>query len=153
MGGPAPKPRALTLMAGTHRPDRDAPNAPEFEVKAPRPPSWLHAEAKREWRRIVPLLLELGIIGEIHRAALVGYCEAYAQLWETSRILEREGMTFTTEKGYVGQHPAINIKNAALSHLRQYAAELGLTPARTHKVPGKPKNPKAGGDDAAAFFS
>jgi P27 family predicted phage terminase small subunit len=49
-------------------------------VKAPPKPKDLVGAAAAEWRRIVPLLLELGLLTELDRAALTLYCIAWGDV-------------------------------------------------------------------------
>ena len=51
---------------------------------APDCPDCLSTEAKKEWDRVVSILLTLGWINELDLMALASYCEAYAD-WVTFR--------------------------------------------------------------------
>ena len=77
--GPAPKPTALKVLDGNprHRPINRS--EPRPRPVAPKCPSWLDAEAKREWRRIAPALERIGLLTEIDGTALAGcpvFCAA-----------------------------------------------------------------------------
>ena len=149
--GPAPTPTNLKVLRGTDRADRRARNEPRPAVAVPSCPTWLHREAKREWRRITPELVTLGLVSQIDRAALAAYCEAYAEWWEASRTIKAEGryVTFTTKAGgdYTQLHPAVGVKNNAIDRMRRFACEFGMTPAARSRVEAaeaekdKPSNP------------
>lgn len=136
--GPAPKPSNLKLVEGTYREDRAPAKEPRPEVQIPSCPSWLHREAKREWRRIVGELEALGLISNFDRGALAAYCEAYAEWWEADRTIKEEGryVRYTTKSGgeYVQAHPAVAIKNNAIDRLRRFANDFGMTPAARARV-------------------
>lgn len=143
-GGHNRKPTALKLVQGTYRADRATPNEPTPDVEAPSCPTWLHPEAKREWRRIIPELEALGLIAKIDRAALAAYCQAYAEWWEMERAIAEHGRVQVTESGYVAQRPEVAMRNKALDTMRAFLREFGLTPvSRTRvSVPEKPKTDK-----------
>ena len=140
--GPAPKPKALKLVQGTHRPDREAPNAPDPEVSPPSCPTWLHREAKREWRRIVPELVRLGLLAEVDRAALAAYCQSYATWWRMERDIEENGdVQINARSGLESARPQVAMRDKALDTMRRLLAEFGLTPSSRTRVSAaeKPK--------------
>ena len=128
MGRP-PKPTALKLLQGTARPDRMPKNEPKPELGAPTRPNWLLPEAKREWSRIVPELLRLGILAKIDRAALAARCQCWAMYVGAIRELRDREMWFETEKSYCGPHPLVGIAVKMLDKLAMLDAKFGLTPA------------------------
>ena len=91
------------------------------------PPVWLSADAKAEWRRIMPLLTERRILTDADRGSLENYCLAIGQVREMERMLQKDGhvvMVGTVPK----KHPAVAIQSDAMTRARLLAAELGLTP-------------------------
>jgi len=79
--GPKPTPAALQLVRGN--PGRRAINLDDGvnpPVRAPAKPKHLVGAAGTEWKRIVPLLLELGLLTELDRAALALYCHAWGEI-------------------------------------------------------------------------
>lgn len=143
--GPAPKPTNLKLLQGTARPDRAPANEPNPEPVVPNCPSWLHREAKREWRRIVPELEELGLLTRIDRAALSAYCQAYSTWWEMERDIAEHGVTQLNMRSMLeSERPQVKIRDRALGQMKSFLVEFGLTPAsRTRvSVPEKPVDKK-----------
>lgn len=135
--GPAPKPTNLKLVQGTiSRGQAARKNEPKPKVEAPQPPADMSPEARAEWDRVVPDLLRLGVLTRIDRAALVAYCECWSLFWRSKLVVDEEGATFTTEKGYVGQRPEVSIANKALSQMRAYLIQFGLTPSSRSRVEG-----------------
>lgn len=49
---------------------------PALPIEAPPKPDWLDEEASREWDRVVPDLLTLGLISRLDMQVLAQYCEA-----------------------------------------------------------------------------
>jgi P27 family predicted phage terminase small subunit len=93
----------------------------------PRPPGWLSRDAKAEWKRVVPLLMDRRILTDADLATFASYCLATGQVIEAQRIIAVEGMIYMGTSG-PKRHPAVGIANDAMTQARQLAAELGLTP-------------------------
>lgn len=145
MRGRPRKPTYLKVLHGTYRPDRAPKNEPQPDPSTPSCPKWLHPEAKREWRRIVPHLERLGLLTQVDRAALAAYCQLYARWWEAERAIKAHGLTQVTESGYVAQRPEVGIANSAIKQMRAYLSEFGLSPASRSRIdaptaPEKPRN-------------
>jgi len=93
-------------------------------LKKGRPaPSWLSPEAKREWRRVMPLLVERRILTDADLGTLESYCVSIGTMREAQKILSAEGLILNGKR-----HPAFGIMNAAQTSARLAAATLGLTP-------------------------
>lgn len=91
--------------------------------KVPQPPSWLSVEAKKEWRRVMPILIERRILTTADLGSLESYCASIGVMREAQAILNAEGLVLDGKR-----HPAFGIMNAAQTTARLCAAELGLTP-------------------------
>lgn len=150
MPGPAPTPSAILQARGSWRGQRK--EEPELPVKAPGAPSWLSAEAKAEWRRQAKHLEVMGTIAEADRAMLALYCQAWAEFVETNKTIEEEGMTCTTDKGYVLPNPLVAIRNAAAERLVKLAAQFGFSPAARTRVRGGKKKKDEAKDGKGRFF-
>ena len=93
-------------------------------------PMWLDDEAKIEWKRIVKILeKEERDFTQKDVKALEGYCASYSKWKKCEQILERDGYTFITPKGYEQQKPEVAIANKAQEAMRSWMRELGITPA------------------------
>lgn len=132
--GRKPKPTYLKLLEGnpSHRPLTK--NEPKPQPGRPPCPRWLNLEAKREWRRIVPELEALGLLTIVDRAALAGYCQAYARWRQAEEAIEKYGMIGKTESGYVQQLPYVSIAQKSLQLMKNLAAEFGLTPSARSRL-------------------
>lgn len=100
---------------------------PNALTAATKPPVWLSRDAKGEWKRVLPFLIERRVLTDADLATFASYCAAIAQIIEAQRIVRKEGMTFMGASG-PKRHPAVGIMNDAQTQARQLAAELGLTP-------------------------
>lgn len=115
-------------------------------------PAWLRGEARAEWKRIVPELRTLGLLTLVDRAALVAYCQAWAELVECTRVLQEEGRTveepIIDKAGeHVGDkiraHPIVRMQRDAFARVKVFAAEFGLTPASRSRIEAPEKPPEA----------
>lgn len=109
-------------------------------VKAvPPAPSWLSNEAKKEWRRVVPILIERRILSDADMGSLENYCVAQARVREAEKLLGRSSDPDAWLK-------LLRVQDKAMATARQLAAELGLTPVSRSR-PGIRE--EEGGDDGA----
>ena len=84
--GRKPKPTALKMLEGNPGGRPLNTKEPKPEKKAPRCPSWLEDEAKKEWKRMAKVLENMGLLTEMDMAAFAGYCQAYAR-WKEACLL------------------------------------------------------------------
>lgn len=100
--------------------------------KAPAAPAWMSKDAKAEWRRVLPALVDRRILTTADLGSLENYCLAQGRV----RQLEGE-----LQKGF---DPALfRAQDKAMTTARQLAAELGLTPVSR----SRPAVREAGDDD------
>lgn len=126
--GPAKTPSNVVDLRGN--PGRRPPaNEPKPAPIAPSCPYWLDRRAKNEWKRIIALLEPLGLATQVDRAALAGYCQCYSEWVTADAVLQKQGLTFTTENGYVQQRPEVAIRQKARGDMLRFAARFGLTPS------------------------
>lgn len=141
MRGRKPKPTNLKHLAGNpgkRRLNESEPHPP-VPGTAPYAPKFINAEARREWNRMVNILLELGLYTEVDRAALAMYCQAWGRWVDAEMKLQKSGLVVTSqETGILYQNPYLSIANKAWDQMRQMLSEFGLTPAersRLHVMP------------------
>jgi len=105
-------------------------------IRSPSAPAWLSSDAKREWRRVMPILVQRRILTTADLGSLENYCIAIGTVREMERHLQKHGHVFEafkdTEAGPVSlgmkRNPAVGIQSDAMTRARLLAAELGLTP-------------------------
>ncbi|MFA4973656.1 MAG: phage terminase small subunit P27 family [bacterium] len=135
---PHPKPTILKKIEGNpgKRPLNE--NEPQPLPVEPECPHWLMPEAKAEWKRIAPELLRLGLLTHIDKAALAGYCQAYARWSQAEARLTKRGLLITTQSGYQQQRAEVSIAQRYLAILKSFIAEFGLSPSSRARmvVPG-----------------
>lgn len=146
--GRKPLPTNVKKLRGTLRKDRTNPAEPKVRAGTPRPPKWLTGDARAEWRRIVPQLARAGLLTTLDRAVLVGYCTAWGDLCEATRVVQEQGTTYVSPRGMLVLHPELRRIEKARAALRAFAAEFGLSPSARSRVGANP--PPAEGDQADA---
>ena len=78
--GPAPKPKSIRVMEG-NRSRRPLPtNEPRPLAGEPDMPAHLDREARKEWKRLVPILLAMRVLTVADGVALGNLCQAYSML-------------------------------------------------------------------------
>lgn len=90
-------------------------------IRSNRPaPSWMSADAKREWRRVFPSLADRKILTAADLGGLENYCVACGRVRELERAIQLAGAAIDPV--------VIRLQDKAMQTARQLAAELGLTP-------------------------
>ena len=139
------KPSALHALEGTGRKHRMNPAEPRWPVGRPTKPAHIRArrDASREWTRLLPFLLEQRTMSPVYRAAFEAYCSTYADLVEGERLKGQPGFApflvevvvdANGEHERLKAHPIVKMVNEAKKELRQWAQQLGITPASAGKV-------------------
>jgi len=144
--GRKPKPTQLKVLEGNpgKRPVNENEPAPDPMADL-KPPSFLNKFGKQEWKRIVPELIKLDLLGAVDRTALAGYCNAFGTWEEAIRELRKpgQGMITYTEKGYPIQNPLLGVINKQSEIMKGYLVEFGMTPAARSRV----TTPEGSGED------
>lgn len=123
--GPAPKPTPLRVLEGGNK----DPDALRLAPKAPIPPAYLPAEAKRVWKEVVEELGKIGILSLPDGPSLEAYCLNVWVLRRSARDIKTRGLVV---KGYRGQkvkNVSVGLARDAADKIRAFAREFGLTPS------------------------
>lgn len=138
--GRKPKPTAVKELEGN--PGKRALNVfePKPEKKAPKCPTWLDVEAKKEWKRVAKQLEDLGILTEVDMAAFAGYCEAYARWKEAEEFISKHGTIVKTPSGYWQQVPQVSIAQTYLKIMIKFCEQFGLTPSSRSRIVAEKTN-------------
>ena len=133
--GPLPKPNAV------RRNRREVSGT--ITVARPAMPADLAAEAKAEWRRIVPEIERMGLLTKLDRGLLVRYCTAWADWRELDAALARSGKLIKGRDGNLVRNPLWLLRRDAEQTATELGRQLGLSPdARVragvkHEAPAK----------------
>ena len=132
--GRKPKPTALKMLEGNPGGRPLNTKEPKPEKKAPRCPSWLEDEAKKEWKRMAKVLEQMGLLTEMDMAAFAGYCQAYARWKEAEEFITQHGSIVKTPSGYWQQVPQVSIAQTYLKIMNRFAEQFGLTPSSRSRI-------------------
>ena len=154
--GPLPKPVALKLLEGNPgKRSLDLSDRVNPRVQIPSIPKHFGPEARKEWKRITPLLEELGLISGLDRTALALYCQAAGTLAEletafngkVDRLVEAgkeahvtyadavyEASHAVTPSGYAQQSVIVQLIRSHREQVNRYLMHFGLSPAARGRV-------------------
>ena len=143
---PAAKGKAKARTAETRAAARTPrPAATPTRPAAPTPPPvtipvcppHLDAEAKAEWDRIVPELLQRGLLGQTDRAAIAAYCQSWSR-WVDCELKIRElGVVVKSANNLPMQSPYLPIAQRSLDQMHRLLSDFGMTPSARRRVPSR----------------
>lgn len=167
--GPLPKPTALKLIQGN--PGKRSLNLADGvnpRIEIPSVPKHLSQAARKEWRRVTPLLEELGLVSGLDVAALALYCQSYGRLVELEHAFNKRvdllqvdtgislheavlaTSTGTTPSGYQQQSVIVQLIRSHREEVNRYLQHFGLSPAaRARVTPSNFAQPSLPGIDDA----
>lgn len=100
--------------------------------------------ARREWRRVVPVLKYTAGLAEVDVAALQDYCVCVARIDQCERELSRNGLLMQGERGMM-KNGATTIVSQYRAQYKIYLREFGLSPSA--RVSIKPPGDDDGDSD------
>jgi P27 family predicted phage terminase small subunit len=138
-GGSNRKPTALKKFLGNPGKRKLNDKEPTAPKGVPEMPRFLNPEGRAEWRRIVPILANMGVLTVADGKALAAYCSAYSQLVKVEAVIEKYGLICAKLDQFTGVaelkvNPAVRIKSDALRQMKSFLIEFGLTPASRAKL-------------------
>jgi P27 family predicted phage terminase small subunit len=133
--GPLPKPNAI------RRNKREVTGT--ATVGKPTMPATLSAEAKAEWRRVVPELERMGTITKLDRGLLIRYCTAWADWLELDGQVTKTGRLVKGKDGHWVRNPLWLLRRDAESTVTDLGRQLGLTPDARVRAGVKHEQPAA----------
>lgn len=125
--GPLPQRRALSVLKGTARPDRERHHPQPTPIR-PSPPRHLDRVARAKWRELCDEMERLNLLTRLDGATMAAYCAAYAHWAECERVVREQGRTCTTPSGQVKPRPEFTAARQWLQLMLAYGKQLGLSP-------------------------
>ncbi len=95
----------------------------------------LEPEALEYIQEVLQMLEEKGIIEDVDDAAIKMLAYNYSTFIKANKIIEDEGLTVTSDRGNVSEHPAVKIARDAQTQAMKVMAEFGLTAKARCKLP------------------
>lgn len=147
MRGPSAKPTRLKVIQGNPG-KRKLNDDVEFSTSEEIPKPLIHLDkvAKKEWKRLAPVVFNTGLLTDGDLAAFGAYCAAFSHWYHSEKnlqaVMSENGgvLTFETDKGYQQQIPEVGIANQARLNMVKLAREFGLTPSARAGIPAVEKN-------------
>jgi phage terminase small subunit len=117
MKGRKPTAPSLKLIAGTARPDRATPDAPEYDLvnEFPAAPQHLNPDGMEMWHNLGPQLVGARVLQVVDLYSLEQLCFA----WQRFRQKAKAGMELTAAED---------------TSLKSLFSEFGMTPASRRRV-------------------
>lgn len=106
-------------------------------------PSWLAKEAKAEWKRVMPVLIERRILTDADIGSLESYCICAGRIRQCEVQIQKETDAEMRLK-------LIRVQDKAMASARQLGAELGLTPVSRSRPAVREKEEEDAGDNPLA---
>lgn len=105
-------------MRGTKPQMREAPEGVGAIYPAP---EWLAEDARTEWDRVMPVLIDRKILTDADLGSLENYCICIGRVRQMEAAIQIEAEPEMMLK-------LIRVQDKAMASARQLAAEMGLTP-------------------------
>ena len=127
--GRKPKPTALKKLEGNpgKRPlNTMEPTPPNVSIHCPQ---YLLPDARKEWKRLAPILIQMGLLTAADVVPFAAYCTAFARWKEAEEEISRHGSIYKDDDGRIRPNPFIAIANQQMREIKSFAADFGLTPS------------------------
>lgn len=159
VSGPKPKPPLQVVREGNpgRRPVREGVKLPPSELAEP---DWqdtfptvrgddrqraintrCREVARREWRRVVPVLTHTAGLAAVDTQVVHDYCVCVARIDQCERDISLNGMLIQGERGWM-KNGATTVAGQYRQQLARYIGELGLSPSARGRL-----TPPEGDDD------
>jgi P27 family predicted phage terminase small subunit len=103
------------------------PLEPQPLLRWPKCPDYLDEAAKKEWKRLVPILEAMRVLTETDGIALGNLCMQYALLQEAQTKLRKTGLLMKTRSGFIQQSPLVAVVSSTVDQVNKLCREFGLT--------------------------
>ncbi|ELB2793237.1 phage terminase small subunit P27 family [Aeromonas hydrophila] len=129
----------MTRAAGGGRKSGgDLPVAPSSQIikrAPPAPPELHYPEAKLLWRGTIKTLIGRQQLTEDHLPLVLAYCNSFGLYLKAELMVFDEGLTTTTAEG-IKKHPAVAVRQDAISSMVRIGSLLGLDPTSYRRLMG-----------------
>lgn len=114
----------------------------------PKPPADMPERARREWRKVLGVLVPQAKIADHELPIVDAYCRVVAHIAVCEAAIAAHGLTMVSPSGEVKRRPETTLLKEYHATLARLAEHLGVTPAsRSKNKGGAPGND---GDDVPA---
>lgn len=114
----------------------------------PKPPEWLHGEARKAYTAMVNDLWKAGILDKVDASLIVSAATCMGEIVDATKDIEKNGLTIRGAMGGVVKNPSVTVRQQARAEFRQLSDLLGIGPsARARLANMGVKNPETGKDN------
>lgn len=156
--GPKRTPTTTLKLRGSWR-AKTRKNEPGYDPGEPECPKFLGEEGKREWIRIMGIIMPTGVMTHADRAALAMYCHAWESFIEVDRLVKngakgsQKGMIVVSAKGNLMINPAEHCRANCWQRVLKAASEFGFTPVSRSRIQIDSNNKGKEKEDKERFFA
>ena len=146
--GRPPTPTNLRVLRGnpSGRPLPTNEPRPRRRQRIPSPPESLGDVGAKEWRRLGPQLIELGLLTDLDLSAFHLYCSTYER-WVKATLEADKAPVIVTPNGHVQQNPYVGLANRLFYMVNQSLARFGLDPASRSRIVVDPNDQRGDNSD------
>ena len=149
--GPAPTPTALRVLEGNPSKRPLNRQEPQPRARAPKCPDHLDDGAKKEWKRLLPILRRMRLVTEADGIALGNLCQSYSTMAQAQAKLNRTGLLYGKEGQPIRASPLLRIIHECSDRINILCREFGLTPAARSRLQMNSAPNSPDGDDILDF--
>lgn len=108
----------------------------EIITRAPSPPDHLTNDiARKLWKDTCRVMISRSLLTVDHLPLVMGYCNSFSMYLQAEAMIAKEGITAPTADG-IKKHPAVAVRQDALSSLARLGSLLGLDPTSYRRLMG-----------------
>jgi P27 family predicted phage terminase small subunit len=122
---------------------RNKNGVPYKDPVTPDCPEWLSQDARAEWERLEPVIVERGLLGRVDRSAFAIYCQLVG-IWKlTSEVMNSQELITAGCEGQPKLNPLARYQAEVMDRIRQFSEQFGFTPASRNKIDASAENEEA----------
>lgn len=99
-------------------------------------PQDIEPEAKEYMKSVCNMLTENGVMEDVDKAALTMLARNYSMFIKANKQLEKDGLTVTSDRGNIAQHPLVKVARDAQNSAVKLMEKFGLTVKDRSRLPG-----------------
>lgn len=103
-------------------------------IKEPPMPDHLDENAQVEWKRLVPILLDMRVLTESTYMSLANLCQCYSTMAAAQLQLTKYGCVIKAPSGFMQTSPYFMVVNHCINQITTLCREFGLTPSGKTRV-------------------
>ena len=99
-------------------------------------PQDIEPEAREYMKSVCSMLTDNGVMEDVDKAALTMLARNYSMFIKANKQLEKDGLTVTSDRGNIAQHPLVKVARDAQNSAVKLMEKFGLTVKDRSRLPG-----------------